>query len=364
MSRSPGILRDDADSADVVRQRCHDFAASHPEVPLYARISDAVAGDDEPLDLLRAAAPGQARPVLLLAALHDLVMRRPEVPAARWFPDAANPEAPRGDPWPDVRQTLLAYADELRAVIARRATQTNEVNRSGYVLAMVAAACADLPEVPVTLLELGASAGLLLNLDRYRLTVGDESVGPADAAVRCRTTVRGPQPSLTVPPIVARGGVDMAPIGPDDTDDLRWLRACLWPEMPERLARFDAAVEVVREHPPTLIAGDMIEALSGAIEAQRAPGTHLVAYSSWAVTYVARDRRPALLDILAAAGGPVSLVTAEPPGCIPGLPAPAEGDTERLTGTDVGLHRWRDGHAAPPVLLGQVQPHGAWLRWE
>ncbi|GAB3581844.1 DUF2332 domain-containing protein [Calidifontibacter terrae] len=361
-----GSVPDDADPADVVRQRCRDFSVSHPEVPMYARIADAASADDDAIELLRCAAPGQARPVLLLAALHDLVMRRPETPAARWFPDGPEQVVPQGDPWPDVRLTLSSHADELRSVIATRATQTNEVNRAGYVIAMVAAACADLPNTPVTLLELGASAGLLLNLDRYRVSVGKDTIGPADSPVHATTAVRGAQPSLALPPLASRAGIDLFPIGPDDTDDLRWLRACLWPEMPDRLGRFDAAVRVLRDHPPVLIGGDMVEVLPAAIDQVRAADSHLVAYSSWAITYLARHRRPALLGALSAAAtdGPVSLVTAEPPGCVPGLPTPATEVPDRLTGTDVGMQRWRGGQSAQAQLIGRVHPHGAWLQWQ
>lgn len=85
----------DADSADVVRQRCHDFTVMHTEVPIYARIVAGMAADDDAIALLRHAAKGQARPVLLLAALHELTMRHPETPAAPWFlPGAAGD----GDP--------------------------------------------------------------------------------------------------------------------------------------------------------------------------------------------------------------------------------------------------------------------------
>lgn len=357
----PGDVRDQGDSPEVARQRCLDFAATHPEVPMYSRVAEAVADDAWAVDLLRAAAPGQARPVLLLAALHDLVMQRTDEPAARWFPSVSGEPVPDGDPWPDVRATLTAHEQELREVIAHRSTQTNEVNRATYVLALVAAACADLPDTPITLLELGASAGLLLNSDRYRVTVGEQTVGPQDSPVHCVGETRGPQPSLAVPPIAARVGIDAFPIGPHDTDDLRWLRACLWPEVPGRVERFDSAVKVLEEHPPVLVAGDMIDALPAAIDEHRSPGSHLVVFSSWAITYVPRERRPEILAHLAGADGPVSLVTAEPPGCVPGLRDPDGLPADRLTGTDVGLHRWRGGAALEPQVLGRVHPHGAWL---
>lgn len=349
-------VRDTPDSPEIARQRCFDFASMHSEVPVYAAIVAGMADDPDAVDLLCRAAPGQARPVLLLAALHDLAMRRPDSPAAHWFSPGARLTQ---DPWPDIRRAITQFRDELSQVVATRTTQTNEVNRSTYVRAMVARACADLSEIPITLLELGASAGFLLNIDRYRVAVGDLRAGPVDARVHCRAENDGPPVQLNLPPIAGRIGLDADPIGPDDIDDLRWLRACIWPEMPGRVERFDAAVEELRDHPPRLVRGDMVDALPGVIDRG---GNHLVVFSSWAVTYLPRERRPLLADTLAAAAGgrPVSWVTAEPPGCIPGLPDVRDDhvDADRLTGTHVGLRRWRDGAEIAPELLGTVHPHG------
>lgn len=181
---------DASDSPAVARQRCLDFATMHSEVPIYARIVAGMADDDDAIALLCSAAPGQARPVLLLAALHELTMLQPDTPAAQWFsPDAT---LDRGDLWPDVRRTIDAHRDELRTVVAGRSTQTNEVNRATYVRAMVSRAAADLPETPVTIVELGASAGFLLGFDDYRVTVGEVTVARTapGCGARPRTAAR------------------------------------------------------------------------------------------------------------------------------------------------------------------------------
>ncbi len=42
-----------------------------------------------------------------------------------------------------------------------------------------------------------------------------------------------------MPEVVVRVGVDLDPVDVTDADDARWLRACLWPDQPERLARLE-----------------------------------------------------------------------------------------------------------------------------
>ncbi len=185
----------------------------------------------------------------------------------------------------------------------------------------------------------------------------------------------------------------------DDADEVRWLEACLWPDVAGRLERFRAAVGLLRADPPSLVAGDMVDDLeavahsaravaaaglvtpaSGADAGSRGDGTeggrrpatadpvHLVVFSSWALTYVARERRAEVADALAALaadGRPVSWLTAEPPGCAPGIPRPP-GDADRPptdASTVLGARRWRAGTELPPARWGTCHPHGTTLTW-
>jgi len=381
---------DHSPTVGELQEMCAQFAAAFPDLRLYRALSEGAAGDADVAGLLLAARPGQARPILLLAALHDLVLAHPGLPAARWYPSVTGAPVPDGDPWPDVRAAALAHADRLREVIATRATQTNEVNRAVYLGALLARAAADVPDTPVVLLEMGASAGLLLDLDRYRIEVGVPGtpgavvLGDPSSRVVCRgELLRGSAEGLALPRIVERVGLDLDPVDADDAAELRWLEACLWPDQPERLERFRGAVAALRTARPRLVRGDMIGDLAdtarGAVhraesplrgiqpEAGGARSAHLVVVSSWALTYTPAERRPevaAALAALARDGRPVSWLTAEPHGCAPGLP---EVDLDSRAAeaanpeTVLGARRWRDGRELPAEIVGWGHPHGAWL---
>lgn len=363
-----------------VQEHFGRFAAGHGHLGLYARISRGVAGDAQCAELLLHARPGQARPVLWLAALHDLVLRRPDVAAARWYPSVVGADAvPVGDPWPDVRDTVLAHADELREAIATRTTQTNEVGRSVYVTAGLARAAADLPGRPVVLVELGASAGLLLAVDRYRtelLVEGEEPVvlGDPDSTVvsRGRLVGRGRLGSPSthpLPSVVGRSGLDLDPVDLDDDDRRRWLEACLWPDVPGRVERFRAAAEMVGAHPSPLLRGDLVDDVHRAVDlaagravADAGGRPHVVVLTSWALTYVDNGRRVELARRLAQVArelGEVTWLSAEPPGCVPGLPSPTQ--SEAQAETVLAVRRWRAGRERDPELLGTAHPHGEWV---
>lgn len=354
-----------------IRQRFTEFAAVSSHLPLYHALAEHVAQDEETASLLLSAATGQARPVLWFAALHDLLLRRPDLPAARWYPSIVGPDGvPPGDPWPDVRRTVVEHAAELRRTIATHRTQTNEVNRAVYLAAGLALTARDLPETPVVLVELGASAGLLLATDTYRIELaqpgGVQVLGTPDSSVTCRGEDRStpPLPPLLVPPINARAGLDLAPVDLDDADAVRWLQACLWPDVPGRGDRLRAAVALVRRSRPWLVSGDMVDDTAAVIEAvsRGVPDLHVIVFSSWALSYVPRDRRAALAEVLgdiARQTGSFSWLTAEPVGCVPGLPRPRDGLDEGTT--VLGARRWRSGRELTPEAWGTCHPHGVWV---
>jgi hypothetical protein len=305
------------------------------------------------------------------------VLREPGLPASRWYASVVGRDRlPTGDPWPDVRRTVLACQDELRAVIASHTTQTNEVNRCAYLGPALALAVADQPDQPVVLVEMGASAGLLLGLDRYNLDLvgphGAVTLGDPTSPVRCSGGDRSDpaladRPTPTVPRVVGRAGVDRHPVDLGDPVAVRWLEACLWPDVPGRVERFQAAVRLLSGTPSPVVRGDMVDDLPRVMAAARAaapPDGHLVVFSSWALTYVARDRRPEVAAALATAavdGGPLTWLTAEPPGCMPGVEAPDERPEDRGQTTVLAARRWRDGVEQPPAVLGTAHPHGEWV---
>ncbi len=374
---SPRSDATEAGRLEEARGRFARFADDYPNLPLYRAICLGVAADPETAGLLLAAQPGQDRPVLFLAALHDLVLRRPDLPAAQWYPSVVGRDAvPVGDPWPDVRATILTHRDELRSTIATHRTQTNEVNRAVYVATALALAARDIPTRPTVLVEVGASAGLLLEVDRYRIELHRRGVtlvlGDPHSPVTCQGEDHSPTPlpELVLPPVAARIGLDLAPVDLHDPASVRWLEACLWPDVPGRVERFRAAIRLLRQDPPSLRVGDMVDDLGPTIEAELAraeshgdPDVHVVVFSSWALTYVRRDRRAqiaATLHRVAQSVSAASWVTAEPTGCVPGLPLP-DGVALGQDATVLGARRWRHGREVPAEAWGTCHPHGEWI---
>ncbi len=183
-----------------------------------------------------------------------------------------------------LREALLADGSDgpIRATVLERSTQTNEVGRLATLAPAFAIVAAQHDDAPLSLLEVGASAGLCLYPDRYtyrwRTEGGDVVVG-AGPGLACDVTGPAPLPQR-VPRVAARRGIDLNPLDVTSPDDVAWLETLVWPEHDDRRARLRAALEVARADPPHVVAGDLLTELPRLVEEAAADGPVVVLHSA------------------------------------------------------------------------------------
>jgi len=327
--------------------------------PLYDRICRAVAESDETLDLVLEAPPSGHNPVLLLAAVHDLLLGGLDHPLAEVYAGRSD-----SDPGPLFIDVCLAQREAILSLLATQQVNTNEVGRSaiiGPALTTVASRFG----APLGLIDVGCSAGLNLRCDHYRLDYGAAgTTGPADAPVEIECEIVGGSPPIapSLPTIAARVGLDREPLDVSDPRQLRWQLACVWPDT-GRLARTRLALDQARHDPPRLVRGDAVESV-GELIAALPPEATAVVTTTWVVAYFSPDQRVGFHEALAAASAsrPVAWISAENVGvvaAVPGEEAPDAGDVEWSA---LGLVTFREGHAVAE-LLGYTHPHGSRLDW-
>jgi hypothetical protein len=130
---------------------------------LYAQISSAVAGDREVLASVRAAPRAAHLPPALLAGVHDLVLQGADHPLADVYAGRSD-----ADPAALFLDFVRTHREEIGAILAVRHIQTNECGRSA-VISPGLSWLASQPEGPYALIDVGASAGLNLLCERFRL---------------------------------------------------------------------------------------------------------------------------------------------------------------------------------------------------
>jgi hypothetical protein len=323
--------------------------------PLYQSLCRTVAQDRPLLDLLTQRRAGQQASYLFFGAVHYLLLGGARHPLGAYYPSVSGAAAADpADAGPALLDFCRSYRDELAELIRTRLVQTNVVRRAAglrVALWAVGRRCAQ----PVHLIEVGASAGLHLRVDRYRYVVGGRTFGAPDAAVTIDTEWRGtgPPPDLDdVPPIASRIGVDLHPVPVTNPDERRWLRALVWPENQHEAALLAAALEGVAADPPAILAGDAID-VCPALGRSLPPGEPRVVFHAATRMHVPAARRAAFDEAIDSVGrdGPLYHAWLEPPD------APHHGLTDATDGA-LAWHGPGDGRAS---ALAQVDGH---LEWE
>ncbi|MEE4383747.1 MAG: DUF2332 domain-containing protein [Pseudomonadales bacterium] len=292
----------------------------------------------------------------LAGALHALVLDGAAPDLARFYPDAtASPEAP--DPGDDrtlrrvVEETLAAHGPVIADFLAQ-SVQTNEVQRSAVLLPGLLE-IARRVRAPLRLLELGASGGLNLLLDRWHYRFGRRGWGPPDAPLRLAPAWSGPAPPLEAPlAIRSRRGVDLHPLDFRDDAVVRRGLAYLWPDQRERTQRFRIAVAAFRASAVRVEEADVAQWLPSALAERAGEGPTVVQHSIfW--QYLPAETRRATEAAIRDAGdrateeAPVAWLRYEPE---------ADGRHFELT-----LDLWPG--PGERIRLARAHPHGASVDW-
>jgi hypothetical protein len=256
------------------------------------------------------------------------------------------------DPWRDPVPVLEQRRDWLRRFVGTQGVQTNEVQRSWLLLPCFLEVARRTGVETFDLVELGPSAGLNLVWDRYRYRYEQGAWGDEDAALELTGEERRPVPGRLLqlgPRVRQRRGIDLSPLDVTRPGDTLLLKSFVWADQTERLDRLDRAVTTLREQPPELERGDVVERLP-ALLGERLPGALTVVFQTAVRSYLGQERWKEVLTALDEAGRqfPLALVSVS-------RPAPGE---HRYWG--LWLRLWPDGEKR---LLAHAGFHGQWLEW-
>jgi hypothetical protein len=254
---------------------------------------------------------GSALALRLMAALHRQVLRGQAPQLAAHYPSVGGTAGVRGA-WADARALLLEQPEQISTDVGL-SCQTNEPGRSVALLAGLLHVTRSYPDRPVRLLEFGASAGLNLLVDRYR--IGDFGPRAADPLVRVPWEGRPPAPAQLT--ITARGGCDRAPLDPGTAEGRLALTASVWADQVERFHRLTVALRAAAD------GGVRVEQATASVWiarrlAEPAAGTATVVWHSVVWQYLDGEERRSVSATLDAAGAaaqedsPLVLLSFEP----------------------------------------------------
>jgi hypothetical protein len=234
-------------------------------------------------------------------------------------------------------------------------TQTNEVGRSVALHAALGTLAARHPGA-FELLELGASAGLNLNLAHYAHRIGGQWRGQTGSSVRVGPDWRGAVPPDRPVAIASARGVDLDPLDLADPQTRERLLAYVWAGDTARMRRLESAIALARHHPPHVERGSAAPWLAQRLAAPQDAGTTRVVFHSMVMQYLADDERRAVISGIMQAGARAT----------PDRPLAWIGFEWRADRSEVALQMiaWPHGtHAASAQTLATCHPYGSWVDW-
>lgn len=290
---------------------------------------------------------GASVPLRLLGGLHALVLGGDALALA--YP----PHEPHETALRDALARALADREAHLLAWLDGPPQTNEAGRSwAFVAGMLWLASRGLPP-RFGCLEIGASAGVNLMLNRYAYDLGGVRVGPDEPVLRLQPEWRGPPPPDERIAIASLAGCDIAPLDLRNSAEALRLKAYIWPEHRERFARLEPAVTAARAEPPDLVRSGAADFVEDRLTQPQEAGTTRVLQHSVMWQYVPEDEQARVTERMERSGAEA---TAERPLAWLSLEA-----NRTVHQHELKVRYWPGGEEE--VLLGTAHPHGEWVEW-
>ncbi|OLP44032.1 DUF2332 domain-containing protein [Rhizobium oryziradicis] len=287
---------------------------------------------------------GDSVPLRLAGTLHALVLNGLNGSLARVYP----PHHVDDDAlWAAVSQALVENESFIQERL-NSAPQTNEVRRSAALLPGFLT-LASLFGLPLKLSEVGASAGLNLQWDRYRYQLADFIWG-GPSKVTLAPEWQGASPPFADITVAERAGCDLNPLDPTSSEDQMRLFSYIWPDQTDRLERTKAALDIATNNNLSVTRADAIEWLKTRLT-QPHDGLIHVIYNSVAWQYLP-DRLKAEGEALIQQAGQHATMHA------PLAHLQMEADGKR--GAALSLQIWPNGEKRE---IGRADFHGRWINW-
>lgn len=194
------------------------------------------------------------------------------------------------------------FEQELIELFQTKLVQTNEVNRASYLYPLFSLIYEEANK-PLTLIEIGTSAGLLLNVDQYCYEVKQQSQTITYGAVGSPLTIQALNTGIALPklirPIVKnRIGIDLNCLDLQNEQDLNWLQALIWPEQRGRLEKLQLATNVQKHSKLQLFSGNFVELLPEILNGPTVNGTQIIIFHTHVANQFSQTLKDELIHIL------------------------------------------------------------------
>jgi hypothetical protein len=242
--------------------------------------------------------PGSALALRFLGAVHRLVLEGKARRLAACYPSAGG-DADCDDLWPGFRAAVQEHC----AGIACPCPLPRTANEAGRCAALLGGflEIARRTGLPLRLLEIGASAGLILRWDQYRYEEHD-GWGDPGSPVRFCGAFGELHPGFDVQAqVMERLGCDAQPVDAGTDEGKLTLESYVWPDQVERFRQLAAAIDIARRVPARVEKANAADWIEAAV-AVRVAGAATVVYHSIVWQYLSPEDRSRVENAISSAG--------------------------------------------------------------
>ncbi len=345
------------DSGTDIRAAFREQARACRELgsPFTSRVCELLAarlqaGDPVSDQLLQwRATRSSSQPLIALrvtGALHGLVLEELCTSLANVYPPA---EASDDLLWRCIADAMLTHAPYILDRLTS-APQTNEVRRAAILLPGFLT-ITERTGLPLSLSEIGASAGLNLLWDRFGYTLGELTWGNNVSPVQLAPVWHGSAVVNGALEVHERSGCDLNPINVDVREDRLRLLSYIWPDQTDRFERTRAAIDLVREAGIRVEAADVLTWLPTRLSRDWTGSTHII-YHTIVWQYFPEAVQRAAQQMIRQAGE-----RASPSAPLAWLRFEADDVTP---GAGLLLTLWPGGIEKQ---IARADFHGRWIQW-
>lgn len=159
----------------------------------------------------------------------------------------------------------LENKEEIRQIMKEKRVQTNGIRRTAYIYPLLSFV-SQKHKVPISLVEIGTSAGLHLLVDQYRYSYegikGEFGEKISDIIIHSKVIKGEIDYDLSqIPEINQRVGIDLNILDLKNESDYLWMKALIWPNHSERIDMLESVKKLVEKEEIIFIEDDVLKVL-------------------------------------------------------------------------------------------------------
>ncbi|MFC7687117.1 DUF2332 domain-containing protein [Ureibacillus sp. GCM10028918] len=269
---------------------------------LYYFLSKRVVEDLDLMEIIREIPASQPKPNLFFASMQYLLSKT-ENPLREYYPSFTKNPLPIEDSFELFKEFALKHKNHLIKLFHSKLVQTNEVRRAAYLYPLFLR-ISEKTNKPLTLIEIGTSAGLLLCLDAYNYEYAEENkslkIENLQDSILIQSENRGNQlPSYihSKLKINNRFGIDLNIVDLNNQEEYEWMLALIWPEHSDRRKQFNEASQIANNIKKDMFEGDLLKRLPHIIKSSK-PENQIVLFHTHVANQFPAQLKKDFLELL------------------------------------------------------------------